>query len=65
MKYILMMNGTKADWDEYAKWSKKDLEANVAFMRAFSKQLKDEGVLLRPRVWDGRRSEDRLRGKGR
>ncbi len=46
MKYILMMNGTKASFAEYAKWSKKDMEANVAFMRAFSKELKDEGVLV-------------------
>lgn len=46
MKYILMMNGTKANFAEYAKWSKKDIEANVAFMRAFSKQLKDEGVFV-------------------
>ena len=46
MKYILMMNGTKADFAGYAKWSKKDMEANVAFMRAFSKQLKDEGVFV-------------------
>lgn len=46
MKYILMMHGTKANWDEYAKWSKQDLERNVAFMRAFSKQLKEEGVFV-------------------
>lgn len=46
MKYILMMNGTKANFAEYAKWPKKDLEANVAFMRAFSKQLKEEGVFV-------------------
>jgi hypothetical protein len=46
MKYILMMNGTKANFAEYAKWSKKDMEANVAFMRTFSKQLKDEGVYV-------------------
>jgi|SRR5208283_863332 len=46
MKYILMMNGTKTDFGEYAKWSKQDMEANVAFMRAFSKQLKDEGVFV-------------------
>src|SRR5271156_659535 len=46
MKYILMMNGTKAHFGEYAKWSKQDMEANVAFMRAFSKQLKDEGVYV-------------------
>jgi hypothetical protein len=46
MKFILMMNGTKANWDEYAKWSKEDLEKNVAFMRNFTKQLKDEGVFV-------------------
>jgi hypothetical protein len=46
MKYILMMNGTKSSFAEYAKWSKQDIEANVAFMRAFSKQLKDEGVFV-------------------
>ncbi|MGB7845995.1 MAG: YciI family protein [Candidatus Acidiferrum sp.] len=46
MKYILMMNGTKANFAEYAKWLKKDMEANVAFMRAFSKQLKDEGLFV-------------------
>jgi hypothetical protein len=23
MKYILVMNGSKADYDEYAKWSKE------------------------------------------
>ena len=36
MKFILMMTAKKADWDEYTKWSKGDLERNVAFMRAFS-----------------------------
>jgi hypothetical protein len=46
MKYILMMYGTKANFESYAKWSKKDLEANVAFMRAFSKELKEEGVFV-------------------
>lgn len=46
MKFILMMTGTKADWNEYTKWSKEDLERNVAFMRAFSSQLKEEGVFV-------------------
>jgi hypothetical protein len=46
MKYILMMNGTKADFEGYARWSKEDLQANVAFMRAFSKELKDAGVFV-------------------
>src|SRR5580704_13766585 len=46
MKYIMMMNATKADFDTYAKWSKEDLQRNVAFMRAFSKELKDSGVFV-------------------
>ena len=46
MRYILMMTGTKADFDKYAKWPKDDLERNVAFMRAFSTQLKKEGVFV-------------------
>jgi hypothetical protein len=46
MKYILMMNSTKANFDSYAKWSKNDIEANVAFMRNFSKELKDAGVFV-------------------
>jgi hypothetical protein len=46
MKYILMIHGSKANWDEFAKWSKQDLEQNVAFMRAFSKELKEEGVFV-------------------
>jgi hypothetical protein len=46
MKYILMMNATKADCEWYTKWTKKDLEANAAFMRAFSKELKDLGVFV-------------------
>ena len=46
MKYILMMNANKDGWDEYAEWSKDDLQRNAAFMRAFSKELKDSGVFV-------------------
>jgi hypothetical protein len=46
MKYILMMHGRKADWDEYARWSKEDLNRNVAFMRSFSMELHDAGVFV-------------------
>src|ERR1700735_5655235 len=46
MKYILMMTGNKSDFDGYAKWSKEDLQGNVAFMRAFSKELKHSGVFV-------------------
>lgn len=46
MKYILMMSATKASFEWYAKWPKEDLKANIAFMRAFNKELKDSGVLV-------------------
>lgn len=46
MKYILMMNADKAGWSAFAKWSKEDLQRNVAFMRSFSKELKDSGVFV-------------------
>jgi hypothetical protein len=46
MKYILLMNATKPEFEEYAKWSKEELQANVAFMRAFSKELKESGVFV-------------------
>lgn len=46
MKYILMMSATKQAFDWYAKWPKEDLQRNLAFMRSFNKELKDEGVLV-------------------
>jgi hypothetical protein len=46
MKYILLMNAKKEDFEDYAKWSKEDLKRNVAFMRDFSKELKDSGVFV-------------------
>ena len=46
MKYMLMMTGTNAEFESYAKWPKQDLLANIAFMRAFSKELSDSGVFV-------------------
>ena len=46
MKYILMMSGTKADFDWFTTWSKQDLEAYFAFMHAFNTELKDSGVFV-------------------
>lgn len=46
MKYILMLTGTKADFDWYAKWSPQDYEAQAAFMHALHKELKDSGALV-------------------
>lgn len=41
-----MRSGKEADFESYAKWSKQDLQANVAFMRAFNKELNDSGVFV-------------------
>ncbi len=46
MKYILMMMGTKANFDWYTQWSKQDLQAQFAYMHSFNKELKDAGVLV-------------------
>jgi hypothetical protein len=46
MKYILMMHGQKSSWDEYARWSKEDLQRNVEFMKGFNKELHDSGVFV-------------------
>ncbi len=46
MKYILMMMGTKADFDSFSRWPKEDLQAHFAFMRSFNKELTDAGVLV-------------------
>ena len=46
MKYILMMHGKKSDWDEYARWSKEDLQRNVAFMQRFNQELNEAGVFV-------------------
>jgi hypothetical protein len=46
MKYILLMNATKDVFDWYSKWPKEDLQANIAFMRAFSQELKDSGTFV-------------------
>jgi hypothetical protein len=46
MKYMLLMSGTKADFEWYVRWPKKDLEAHVAFMHAFNKELKEAGKFV-------------------
>jgi hypothetical protein len=46
MKYMLLMSGTKEMFEWYSKWPKEDLAANIAFMRNFSTELKESGVLV-------------------
>lgn len=46
MKYMLLMAGTKADFDWYSKWPQADLERHGAFMRKLSNELKEEGTFV-------------------
>jgi hypothetical protein len=46
MKYILMLTGTKAEFDWYSKWSPQDYEAQAACMHAFHEELKNSGMLV-------------------
>jgi hypothetical protein len=45
MKYILMMNTMRAGHGVPA-WPKKDLQAHIAFMRSFGKELRESGELV-------------------
>jgi len=45
MKYILMMNTMKAGAG-VPDWPKNDLQAHIAFMMSFDKELRDSGELV-------------------
>lgn len=45
MKYILMMNTMKAG-EGVPRWPRHDLQAHVAFMRSFIKELSESGELV-------------------
>jgi hypothetical protein len=46
MKYIMMMNCPKTGYDSFGSWPKKDIQAHLAFMLAFNKQLTDAGEFV-------------------
>lgn len=45
MKYILMMNTMKAGHG-VPEWPKQDLQAHIAFMKSFAKELRETGELV-------------------
>ena len=46
MKYILMMNTMKAGVEVFPGWTKKDIQAHIAFMISLDKQLRESGELV-------------------
>jgi len=46
MKYILMMNHRKSSTEGIGTWPKKDIQAHIAFMMSFCKELGAGGELV-------------------
>ena len=46
MKYILMMHIPKAGFGIYGAWSQRDVEANIAFVKAINRTLGDSGEFV-------------------
>lgn len=46
MKYMLMMNGTKADMQSFGTLPPEDIRAHIAFMMKFNEELKASGELV-------------------
>jgi hypothetical protein len=43
MKYILMMNCPRTGYDSFFAWPKKDIQAHMAFMHQYNKDLRESG----------------------
>ncbi len=46
MKYMLIMNCPRNAYDSFGAWPKKDIQAHIAFMRAFNKSLQESGEFV-------------------
>src|SRR5215831_9475726 len=43
MKYILMMHCPRTGYDSFGAWPKKDIQAHIAFMHQYNKDLRESG----------------------
>jgi len=46
MKYMLMMQGTQANFQAFLSWPPEDIKAHIYFMQRFSKELTESGELV-------------------
>jgi hypothetical protein len=46
MKFMLMMQGKKSEWDSMGTWSPADLKAHIEFMTRLNKELTAAGELV-------------------
>ncbi len=43
MKYLLMMHCPRIGYDSFGAWPKKDIQAHIAFMHSYNKDLRESG----------------------
>jgi hypothetical protein len=43
---MLIMNSPRDGYEQYNSWAREEIEANVAFMTAFSRKLREAGELV-------------------
>jgi hypothetical protein len=46
MKFMLMMQARKSDWESMGTWSPEDIKAHIEFMVALNKRLSAAGELV-------------------
>jgi hypothetical protein len=46
MKFMLLMQGTQANFASFRAWPPEDLKAHIAFMHEFNKELTESGELV-------------------
>ena len=46
MKFMLIMQGTRAGWESMGTWSPKDLQGHIEFMKDLCKDLAASGELV-------------------
>jgi hypothetical protein len=46
MKYILLMSGTRSGVDAYRAWSRKDIDAHMAVLKALNAELTESGEFV-------------------
>ena len=46
MKFMLLMQGTRAGWESMSSWSPADIKAHIGFMINLAKELTSSGELV-------------------
>lgn len=46
MKYMVLMQGTQSDWDDFVTWGPDDIKRMIAFMDELNNDLQNSGELV-------------------